>query len=213
MPIITALLRSRSEGNTEGFSFFCFQQAVVISWAVHAALAYRDCTRMSTTIRLWDLKDLAYSGQIHCRLHGSDQISPASLRPYCSSGDQLPSLKANEMSLINQHLGISKGWLSRLLLCSEKSRSEWKIGKARQHIEILGEVFHHSLTKIGYSSEGSRSSSWKRVGDLSLPLFRLSSVSELMLHILIYISRSPQQSLIWAMICQTRWSGLLVFKE
>lgn len=117
------------------------------------------------------------------------------------------------MPLINQHLGISKGWLSRLLLCLEKSRSAWKRGKARQHIEILGEVFHHSLTKIGYSSEGSRSSSWKRVGHLSLPLFRLSSVSELMLHILIYTSRSPQQSLIWAMICQTRWSGLLVFKE
>lgn len=45
------------------------------------------------------------------------------------------------MSLMNQHLGISKGWPSWLLLRLEKCRSEWKGGKARQWIVILRGVF------------------------------------------------------------------------
>lgn len=160
---------------------------------------------MPTSIRLWDLN----SGQIPCRLHGSDQggNSPSFTRALLLCRGPAAQAQSKLMCLINQHLGISKVWLSEPLLCLEKSRIAWKRGKARQHIEILRKVCHHPLTKISYSPEGFRSSSWEWVGDLSQLLLRLSSVSELMLHVLTYTSTSPQQSFLWVVICQTCWSG------
>lgn len=52
------------------------------------------------------------------------------------------------------------------------------------------------LRKMNYSPGGFRNSSWKQMGDISLPLFRLSKVSELMLRfptqLLIDTARSEQ---------------------
>lgn len=69
-----------------------------------------------------------------------EAISPVLTVLCCHSGNQLPSPRVNYMSLVNQHWGISKGWRSCLLWCSEECRSA-KRGKARQHIVILREVF------------------------------------------------------------------------
>ena len=88
-------------------------------------------------------KDMACSGQTYCRLYhmANEVVPPAWTGLHHRSGDQLASPRANKTSLMNQHLGISKGWPSWLLLCLEKSRSEWKKGKARQCMWWVWEGF------------------------------------------------------------------------